>query len=51
MKIERLTPILNVSNIVESFDWFEKLGWQKGSMNHGTCASFICGIPTDTRFA
>ena len=30
MKVERLTPILNVSNIVESFDWFEKLGWQKG---------------------
>ena len=30
MKVERLTPILNVSNIVESFAWFEKLGWQKG---------------------
>lgn len=30
MKVERLTPILNVSNIVESFTWFEKLGWQKG---------------------
>src|SRR6266545_1512224 len=30
MKIEGLTPILNVSNIVESFAWFEKLGWQKG---------------------
>jgi glyoxalase/bleomycin resistance protein/dioxygenase superfamily protein len=30
MKIEGLTPILNVSNIVESFLWFEKLGWQKG---------------------
>src|SRR5256886_6219523 len=30
MKVERLTPILNVSNIVESFSWFEKLGWQKG---------------------
>ena len=25
-----LTPILNVSNIVESFAWFEKLGWKKG---------------------
>ena len=24
-----LTPILNVSNIVESFAWFAKLGWQK----------------------
>jgi hypothetical protein len=30
MKIAGLTPILNVSNIVESFDWFTKLGWQKG---------------------
>jgi predicted lactoylglutathione lyase len=30
MKVESLTPILNVSNIVESFAWFEKLGWQKG---------------------
>ena len=29
MKIEGLTPILNVSNIVESFDWFAKLGWKK----------------------
>jgi len=30
MKVEGLTPILNVSNIVASFAWFEKLGWQKG---------------------
>src|SRR3979411_2667526 len=30
MKIKRLTPILNVTNIGESFAWFEKLGWQKG---------------------
>lgn len=30
MDVKRLTPILNVSNIVESFAWFEKLGWQKG---------------------
>jgi len=30
MKLERLIPILNVSNIEESFAWFEKLGWQKG---------------------
>jgi len=30
MKVKHLTPILNVSNIVESFAWFEKLGWQKG---------------------
>lgn len=25
-----VTPILNVSNIEESFAWFEKLGWTKG---------------------
>ena len=25
-----LNPILNVSNIVESFAWFEKFGWQQG---------------------
>lgn len=29
MLVERLIPILNVSNIQESFSWFEKLGWQK----------------------
>ena len=25
-----ITPILNVSNILESFAWFRKLGWQQG---------------------
>jgi catechol 2,3-dioxygenase-like lactoylglutathione lyase family enzyme len=30
MRVERITPILNVSNIEDSFAWFEKLGWQKG---------------------
>jgi catechol 2,3-dioxygenase-like lactoylglutathione lyase family enzyme len=30
MKVQRITPILNVSNIQESFLWFEKIGWQKG---------------------
>ena len=30
MNVSRITPILNVSNIAESFDWFEKLGWNKG---------------------
>ena len=29
MNPKRLTPILNVSNIEESFAWFEKLGWEK----------------------
>jgi catechol 2,3-dioxygenase-like lactoylglutathione lyase family enzyme len=30
MRAKRVTPILNVSNIQESFAWFEKLGWKKG---------------------
>lgn len=29
MRVQALTPILNVSNILESFSWFEKLGWTK----------------------
>jgi catechol 2,3-dioxygenase-like lactoylglutathione lyase family enzyme len=30
MEAKKLVPILNVSNIQESFAWFEKLGWDKG---------------------
>jgi catechol 2,3-dioxygenase-like lactoylglutathione lyase family enzyme len=30
MLVKALTPILNVSNIEKSFEWFEKLGWEKG---------------------
>ncbi|CAN5801696.1 hypothetical protein BH18ACI4_BH18ACI4_21070 [soil metagenome] len=30
MKVKRLISIINVSNIEESFAWFEKLGWKKG---------------------
>src|ERR1051325_7153309 len=30
MVAKGLTPILNVSNIRQSFEWFEKLGWKKG---------------------
>ena len=30
MQPKALTPILNVSNIRDSFAWFEKLGWKKG---------------------
>lgn len=30
MNATRLTPILNVSDIRQSFDWFQKLGWEKG---------------------
>src|SRR6478672_9460844 len=52
MKVKRLTPILNVSNIVESFAWFEKLGWKKGwdwgdppafgGVCSGACEIFLC---------
>jgi len=30
VKAEAITPILNVSDIRQSFDWFAKLGWTKG---------------------
>jgi hypothetical protein len=43
---------LNVSNIVESFAWFEKLGWKKGwdwgdppdfgGVCSGECEIFLC---------
>ena len=29
MIVQGITPILNVSNLQESFDWFAKLGWAK----------------------
>ncbi len=29
MDVKGMTPILNVSNLAESFAWFEKLGWKK----------------------
>jgi hypothetical protein len=47
-----INPILNVSNIVESFDWFERLGWEKawdwgtpptfGAVCSGVCTIFLC---------
>lgn len=52
MIAKHLTPILNVSNIQESFEWFEKLGWQKGwdwgtpptfgGVCSGKCEIFLC---------
>ena len=52
MLAKRLTPILNVSNIAESFAWFEKLGWKKawewgdppdfGGVCSGDCEIFLC---------
>jgi len=52
MKLERLIPILNVSNIQESFAWFENIGWKKGwdwgepptfgGVHSGECEVFLC---------
>ena len=39
MKVHHLTPILNVSNLTQSFEWFEKLGWQK-AWDWGTPPTF-----------
>jgi hypothetical protein len=52
MLAKRLTPILNVSDIQQSFSWFEKLGWKKswdwgtpadfGGICSGECEIFLC---------
>ena len=52
MEAKGITPILNVSNIIESFAWFEKLGWSKawdwgdppsfGAVCSGDYQIFLC---------
>jgi catechol 2,3-dioxygenase-like lactoylglutathione lyase family enzyme len=52
MQAKVITPILNVSDIEQSFKWFEKLGWQKGwdwgepptfgGVCSGDCEIFLC---------
>lgn len=52
MRVKSLTPILNVSDMDESFEWFEKLGWKKdwewgepvtfGGISSGDCQIFLC---------
>ena len=52
MDAKGLTPILNVSDMQETFDWFAKLGWSKGwdwgdpptfgAVCSGTCEIFLC---------
>src|SRR5687767_4057157 len=52
MLAKAMNPILNVSSVVESIKWFEKLGWQKGfewgdppdfgSVCSGNYAIFLC---------
>lgn len=56
-QVERVVPILNVSDIRESFAWFVKLGWRRGfewssdesdarpgfgSVEAGGCEIFLC---------
>jgi catechol 2,3-dioxygenase-like lactoylglutathione lyase family enzyme len=52
MHAKRLTPILNVSNMQASFDWFAKFGWTRGwdwgtpptfgGVCSGGCEIFLC---------
>ena len=52
MLTHHLTPILNVSDLRASFEWFEKLGWKKGwdwgdpptfgGVRSGHCEIFLC---------
>jgi len=52
MQAHKLNPILNVSDIQETFRWFEKLGWSKswdwgdpptfGAVCSGACEIFLC---------
>ena len=48
MKVDRLTPILNVSDLKRTFEWFEKLGWQK-AWDWGNPATFG-GVPQSQAF-
>lgn len=56
MDAKQITPILNVSDLSQSFDWFSRLGWKKcwdwqatpasprtfGSVGSGECEIFLC---------
>lgn len=52
MVVHGLTPILNVSDLQQSFRWFEMLGWEKrweygdppgfGAVGNGSCEIFLC---------
>ena len=52
MHAKAITPILNVSDIHQSFQWFEKIGWKKrwewgqpvgfGCVCAGECEIFLC---------
>jgi len=52
MDAKFLSPVLNVTNIAQSFTWFEAFGWKKGfewgdpvgfgSVVSGECQIFLC---------
>ena len=52
MQVKHITPILNVSDLAQSFAWFEALGWKKGwewgeplsfgGVNSGHFEIFLC---------
>lgn len=52
MHVDAVTPILNVTDLQQSFAWFEKLGWSKaweygdppefGAVRSGQCEIFLC---------
>jgi hypothetical protein len=52
MNVQHINPILNVSDIAQSFAWFEKWGWKKlwdwgtppsfGAVASGRCEIFLC---------
>ncbi len=52
MFVNLLNPILNVSDIIQSFAWFEKFGWTRawdwgdpptfGAVRSGNCEIFLC---------
>lgn len=48
MHARSLTPILNVSNMEQTFEWFEKLGWKK-SWDWGDPVTFagVCSGESD----
>jgi uncharacterized glyoxalase superfamily protein PhnB len=51
MRAQDVTPILNVSDIQQSFEWFKRLGWEKrwdwgdpptfGAVSSGNCEIFL----------
>jgi predicted enzyme related to lactoylglutathione lyase len=56
VNVQAVTPILNVSDLRATFDWFAKLGWSKGwdwcppdadeptfgAVTSGECEMFLC---------